>query len=134
VTNDNPPAAEVRDMAQVTQLQGKNIPFSRVGVAHRDKGQPVKLIVQVPVNASFATDMRIQTSDDDPGIIAPFTNCTPNGCFAEFALKDDMLKKLRSAASVGKVSFADAGGRPVAVPISFNGFNAAFDALTKRYK
>jgi invasion protein IalB len=45
-----------------------------------------------------------------------------------------MLKKLRSAARVGKVSFADAGGRPVAVPISFNGFNAAFDALTKRYK
>jgi invasion protein IalB len=76
--------------------------------------------------------MPIQTSDDDPGIIAPFTNCTPNGCFAEFALKDDMLKKLRSAARVGKVSFADAGGRPVAVPISFNGFNAAFHALTKR--
>jgi hypothetical protein len=62
VTNANPPAVEVRDMAQVTQLQGKNIPFSRVGVAHRDKGQPVKLIVQVPVNASFATDMRIQTA------------------------------------------------------------------------
>lgn len=46
VTNANPPAVEVCDMAQVTQLQGKNIPFPRVGVAHPDKGQPVKLIVQ----------------------------------------------------------------------------------------
>jgi invasion protein IalB len=110
VTNNNPPSAEVCDMAQVTQLQGKNIPFSRVSVAHPDKGQPVKLTVQVPVNASFATDVHIQTGDDDPGIIAPFINCTPNGCFAEFALKDDMLKKLRSATSVGKFSFADAGG------------------------
>jgi invasion protein IalB len=54
------------------------------------------------------------------------------GCFAEFALKDDMLKKLRSAASVGKFSFADAGGHPVTVPISFNGFGAAFDALAKK--
>jgi invasion protein IalB len=132
VTNTNPPSAEVCDMAQVTQLEGKNIPFSRVAVAHPDKGQPVKLIVQVPVNASFATSVHIQTGDDDPGIVAPFTNCTPNGCFAEFALKDDMLKKLRAATSVGKFSFADAGGHSVAVPISFNGFGAAFDALAKK--
>jgi invasion protein IalB len=132
VTNTNPPSPEVCDMAQVTQVQGKNIPFSRVMVAHPDKGQPVKLIVQVPVNASFATDVHIQTADDDPGIIAPFTNCTPNGCFAEFALKDDMMKKLRAATSVGKFSFTDAGGHPVTVPISFNGFGVAFDALAKK--
>ncbi len=132
VTNTNPPSAEVCDMAQVTQLQGENIPFSRVAIAHPDKGQPVKLIVQVPVNASFATAVNIQTGDDDPGVIAPFTSRTPNGCFAEFALKDDMMKKLRAATSVGKVSFADAGTRPVTVPISFNGFGAAFDALAKK--
>jgi len=132
VTNTNPPSEPVCDMAQVTQLQGKNIPFSRVAIAHPDKGQPIKLIVQVPVNASFATEVHIQTGDDDPGIIAPFTSCTPNGCFAEFALKDDMMRKLRAATSVGKVSFADAGAHTVTVPISFNGFGAAFDALAKK--
>jgi invasion protein IalB len=132
VTNTNPPSEPVCDMAQVTQLQGKNVPFSRVAVAHPDKSQPLKLTVQVPINASFATEVNIQAGDDDPGIIAPFTACTPNGCFAEFALKDDMLKKLRAATSVGKVSFADAGGHAVTVPISFNGFAAAFDALAKK--
>jgi invasion protein IalB len=119
-------------MAQVTQIKGKNLPFSRVAVARPEKGQPIKLIVQVPVNASFGTQVHIQTGDQDPGIIAPFANCNPNGCFAEFDLKDDILKKLREAAGVGKLSFADAGGHDVAVPLSFNGFAPAFEALSKK--
>ena len=132
VTNTNPPSQEVCDMAQVTQVQGKNLPFSRIAIAHPEKGQPVKLVAQVPVNASFGTSVHIQTSDDEPGIIAPFTNCIPNGCFAEFALNDDMLKKLRAASGVGKLSFADAGAHPLSVPIAFNGFGQAFDALSKK--
>ena len=132
VTNTSPPSEPVCDIAQVTQLQGKNLPFSRVAVAHPEKGQPVKLMVQVPVNASFATQVHIQTGDQDPGVIAPFANCNPNGCFAEFDLKEDILKKLRDATGVGKLSFADAGGHDVTVPISFNGFAPAFDALAKK--
>ncbi|MFZ3357888.1 MAG: invasion associated locus B family protein [Xanthobacteraceae bacterium] len=132
VQNDAPPSEPACDMAQVTQLQGKNVPFSRVAVGRPTKGQPVKLIVQVPVNASFRTDVHIQTGDADPGVIAPFAECAPAGCFAEFDLKEDILKKLRDANSVGKLSFADAGGHDVAVPISFKGFNEAFDALLKK--
>jgi invasion protein IalB len=131
-TATTPPAAQVCDMAQVTQVQGRNVPFSRIAVAHPEKDQPIKLIVQVPVNASFGTNVRIQTSDEDPGIQAPFTNCTPNGCFAEFELKEELLKRLRTATGVGKVSFADAGAHPVAVPMSFNGFSQALDALLKK--
>lgn len=132
VENASPPSEPVCDMAQVTQMQGKNLPFSRVAVARPQKGEPAKLIVQVPVNASFGAQVHIQTGDQDPGIIAPFANCNPNGCFAEFELKEDILKKLRDATGVGKVSFADAGGHDVKVPISFNGFAAAFEALLKK--
>jgi invasion protein IalB len=126
-----PPPAKVCDMAQVAQVQGKNIPFSRVAIVHPVKGQPVKLIVQVPVNASFNTDVHLQTSDSDPGVVAPFARCTPNGCFADFDLKEDVLKKLRAASGAGKLSFADAGGHEVVIPLSFNGFSQAFDALAK---
>jgi invasion protein IalB len=132
VENTAPPSEQICDIEQVTQVQGKNVPFSRVAVTHADKSQPVKLIVQVPVNASFAKDVHIQAADDDPGVIAPFANCTPNGCFSEFQLKDDILKKLRTASGVGKLSFADAGGHDVTVPLSFNGFGAAFDTLMKK--
>jgi invasion protein IalB len=132
VQNNTSPPELICDMAQTTQLQGKNVPFSRVAIARPEKGQPVKLIVQVPVNISFATEVHIQTADADPGIVAPFATCTPNGCFAEFDLKEDLLKRLREASSVGKLSFADAGGHNVAVPISFKGFSEAFEALAKK--
>ncbi len=132
VAHSGGPPDEVCDMAQITQVQGKTLPFSRVAIARPEKAQPVKLIVQVPVNASFRTQVHIQTGDADPGVIAPFSTCTPNGCFAEFDLKEDILKKWRAATDVGKLSFADAGGHDVTVPISFKGFSQAFDALVKK--
>jgi invasion protein IalB len=125
------PPQKLCEMGQVTQVQGKNLPFSRVAVARPVKGQPVKIIVQVPVNVSFATDVRIQTGDADPGIAAPFARCAPAGCFAEFDIKDDVVKKLRAASGAGKLSFADSAAHNVAVPLSFNGFNQAYDALSK---
>jgi len=130
-TQAGPPPQKICDMAQVTQVQGKGVPFSRVAIAHPVKGQPVKLVVQVPVNASFATSVNIQTSDDDPGFIAPFARCLPAGCFADFELKEDILKKLRAASGVGKLTFADAGGHNISVPLSFNGFGQALDALAR---
>ncbi len=126
------PRHEVCDIAQVTQLKGKNVPFSRVAVIHAGKGKPFTLMVQVPVNVSFKSEVHIQTGNGDPGVMAPFARCTPSGCFAEFDLKADVLKKLRAAAKVGKFSFADAGGHNVTIPISFEGFGQAFDALAKK--
>ena len=126
-----PPVEKLCEMAQVTQVQGSNAPFSRIAIARPIKGQPIKLVVQVPVNVSFATNVRLQTADGDAAIAVPFARCLPAGCFAEFDLKDDTLRKFRAASSVGKVTFADAGGRDVAVPLSFKGFARAFDALGK---
>jgi invasion protein IalB len=118
-------------MAQVTQAQGSNSPFSRVAVAQPAKGQAIKLIAQLPVNASFASNVRIQTGDTDPGIAAPFARRIPGGCFADFDLKEDVLKKFRGSSGNGKLTFSDSTGHEVAVPISFNGFAQAFDALVR---
>jgi invasion protein IalB len=130
-TAPKPPNQKICDMAQTTQVQGGNAPFSRVAVAHPARAQPVRLVVQVPVNVSFATNVRIRTADADPGIMAPFARCIPNGCFAEFDLRDDMVKKFRAASGVGKLSFAEAAGHEINVPLSFKGFNQAFDALSR---
>jgi invasion protein IalB len=132
-TQTGPPAQRICDMAQVTQVQaqGRTNPFSRVAIAHPVKGQPVKLVVQVPVNVSFATSVHIQTSDTDPGFVAPFARCLPVGCFAEFDIKDELLKKLTAASGAGKLSFTDGGGHDISVPLSFKGFSQAYDALAK---
>ncbi len=118
-------------MAQVTQVQGRNTPFSRVAVLRPVKGQPVKLIIQVPINASFAAPVRVSTAESDAGITSPFARCVPAGCFSEFELRDDVLKKFRAASGAGKISFPDAAGHDVTVPLSFKGFAQAYDALAK---
>ena len=131
-TGSGQPPQKTCDMAQVTQLQGKNVPFSRVALVRPVKGQPAKLRVQVPVNVSMATNARIQIGDSDPGVVAPFARCSPSGCFADFDLTDDILRKFRgSAGPAGKLSFKDAGEHAIVIPLSFNGFGQAFDALAK---
>jgi len=132
-TQTGPPSHKVCEMTQVTQLQlqGKSQPFSRVIIPRPLKDQPSKLVVQVPINVSFSTNVRVQSSDGDQGIAAPFARCVPDGCFADFEIKDEALKKFRSASTAGKLSFADASGRGVSVPLSFKGFGNAYDALMK---
>jgi invasion protein IalB len=132
-TQAGSPPRKVCEMAQLTQLQvqGKTQPFSRVAVPHPIKGMPTTLTVQVPVNVSFVGKVKIQTGESDSGLEVSFSRCQLDGCFAEFSITDDGLSKFRAANAAGKLSFADSTGRPVTVPLSFNGFGKAFDGLAK---
>jgi invasion protein IalB len=129
-TAPGPTPVKTCEMVQVAQVQGRNIPFSRVAIEHPVRGKPTKLLVQVPVNVSLAGTMRLQTSNADPGLTAPFDRCVPAGCFAEFAITDDTIRKFRSTTENGRITFKNAAGRDVAIPLSFKGFGQAFDALS----
>jgi invasion protein IalB len=131
VSDAGSPPKKTCFIAQVTQVQGKNIPFSRAAIEGPVKGHPVKLIVQLPVNVSLRSQIGIQIADTDPVISVPFDHCVPNGCFAEFELKDELLKKFLGSDGAGKVTFKDAGGHEISIPLSFKGFHQAFDALSK---
>jgi invasion protein IalB len=128
-----PPSRKTCEMTQLTQsqVQGKIQPFSRAIVPKPEKDQASILVVQLPVNVTFSVSVKVQSSDSDPGISTSFARCIPEGCFASFEMKEETLKKFRAATSGGKLSFADASGRAIAVPISFNGFAKAYDALLK---
>jgi invasion protein IalB len=132
-TQPGPPLVKACEMTQVTQaqVQGKTQPFSRAAIVRPAKDKASRLVIQVPVNVSFSTNVKVQVSDSDPGLSAGFARCVPNGCFAEFDFKDDTLKKFRAATAAGKLSFADAGGHEISVPFSFNGLGQAYDALMK---
>jgi invasion protein IalB len=126
-----PVPAKTCAMIQVAQVQGNNLPFSRVTLARPDKGQAHKLVVQVPVNVSFSANLRILFGGADQVLSAPFARCVPAGCFGEFALTEETIKKLHATSGAGKLSFLDASGHDINIPLSFKGFAAAFDALAK---
>jgi invasion protein IalB len=132
-TQPGPPPQKTCEIVQMVQAQqqGRAVPFSRIAVMHPVRGQPVKLMIEVPTNVTLSTNVRIQTVDADPGVAAPFARCAPSGCFVDFELKDDVLKKFRTASGNGKITYADVNGHDVVVPLSFSGFSQAFDALAK---
>jgi invasion protein IalB len=132
-TVPGPPPQKTCEIAQIVQAQaqGRTAPFSRISIAHPVKGQPVKLTVQVLPSVVFSTAVRLQAADNDTGISVPFARCALTGCFADFDIKDDMMRKFRAATGNGKVTYADFTGKEVVVPLSFSGFTQAFDALAK---
>jgi len=128
-----PPPRKNCEIVQIVQAQaqGRTVPFSSVAVLRPVKGQPTKLMVQVPTSVTLSTNVRIQIADADPGVAAPFARCVPTGCVVDFELKDDVLKKFRATSGNGKITYADVNGREVVVPLSFSGFDPAFEALAK---
>lgn len=133
-TVKGPPGQKACDIEQLTQMQsqGRAVPLSRIAIARPEKGQPIRLTVQVPVNVYLRTEVRVQASTSDPGLMAPFDRCLPAGCFADFVLKEDAIKKFRSATAAGKMTFQSANRQNVAIPLSFKGFAPAYDALLKQ--
>lgn len=130
--NSGSPSKKICDIAQVTQVRGKNITFSRVAIESAAKGKPEKLTIQLPVNVSVRDPAEIQIPGTPPSTLsATFDRCVPAGCFASLQIRDDILKKFNATEGAGKVTFKDAAGRELAVPLSFKGFHQAHDALSK---
>ena len=130
VTQGQPPQ-KACDMEQIAQMQGKNTPVSRVAVPRPVKGQAVKIVIQLPVNAWLPVGIRVQMNDKDPGLAGTYTYCVPAGCFAEVDLTEDAQKRFRAATEQGRILFKNAAQQDVALPLSFKGFGPAFDALAK---
>jgi invasion protein IalB len=128
-----PPPEKACQIAQVTQaqMQGKNVPFSLIAIPRPVTAKPVKVLVQLPVNVSLQASVRLQVDKADPGVATPFARCITSGCVAEFDLREDAIKKFKTAPGPGSINFKNANDQDVAVPLSFKGFAQAFDALLK---
>jgi invasion protein IalB len=128
-----PPAEKTCEIAQVVQaqVQGKNVPFSLVAIPRPVNPKSVKMLVQLPVNVSFKGNVILQVDKFDPGVTTPFARCLASGCVAEFDLKEDVVKKLRTAADAGTITFKNSSEQDVVVPLSLKGLAPALDALAK---
>ncbi|HMK80308.1 MAG TPA: invasion associated locus B family protein [Xanthobacteraceae bacterium] len=129
---ENQDSGKLCEIVQATQVQGNPNPVSQVAIGKPNKTEPLKIAFQVPVNVWLPTGIRLVVDDKDPGIAAAFKRCIGAACLADTDLKDDALKKLRAQHENGKLLFKDATQKDVALPVSFKGFVAAFDAMTKQ--
>lgn len=130
-TNTSSPSQKSCDIEQLSHLQKNQKPFSRVAISRSAKGGSVNLAVQVPVNVWFATGIRIEIGGKDVGLSVPFARCVPAGCFASITLNDAAMQAFRAGTAPATIVFANSAQQQVTIPLSFKGFNQAFDSLAK---
>ena len=122
-------AVKTCEVEQTSQAQGQ--PFSQVAIGRPSKNEPLRIVVQVPINVWLPSGVTLLVDDKEPGIAATFKRCVGGACFADADLSDEAIKKLRAGAEKSKLLFKDAAQRDVNVPVSFKGFAPAFDAMAK---
>ena len=125
------PAVKSCEMVQAVTAQGQASPVTQIAIGRANKGDPIKVVFQLPINIWIPAGVTFVYDAKEPALPATYRWCVPAGCFADIDLKDDLVKKLRVRTLPGRFEFKDAGQRPVAIPISFKGFGQAFDALAK---
>ena len=129
--NAGPPPVKQCEMVQTATAQGQANPIAQVAIGRANKTEPYRVVVQLPINIWIPAGIHFVYDAQAPGVTAAFKRCVPVGCFADFDLTDDLLKKVRAQTAQGRYEFKDAAQRVVQIPISFTGFGQAYDALIK---
>jgi invasion protein IalB len=132
-----PPPRRQCEMTQTIQAQGQGQQAGQVqavaqwAVGRVAPNEPFRFVVQLPVNLFLGAPVRIQ-ADGDPGLTLAYARCLPIGCFAEVALNEDALRRLRARnpEQPGRVEFRDGAEREMQFPLSFRGFAQALAALS----
>jgi invasion protein IalB len=119
------------EAAQTLFVQGQPNPVAQIAVGREKPTEPIRLVVQLPVNVTFAGRLKITLKEGAPTIDLNIERCIPAGCFAEMQPADDALRQLRAYTEPAHMAYKDAGQHDVSWPFSLRGLPQALDALAK---
>jgi len=129
-------------LVQSQKLANQSSAISQIGIGHSAKTDLLKVSIEITPNAWMLTGVKLIASDSAPAITgplkyttavitAPFKWCTSTRCLAEADLSDANIKTLRTQKEPGTLVYKTASQADVSIPVSFNGFGEALDALQK---
>jgi len=126
-------AQHVCEVVQSFQIQGQQglsaaLAIGRIG----GPKEPLRVTFIMFPNVGFPSTVKLALDDKDPAPVElAWLRCTPSGCVAEGAFKDDELKRWRIGTGNGQLRFKDAGSHDVTWPVSLQGLPQALDGLAK---
>ena len=130
-TQPGPPPQKFCEMVQFTQVKGGGGVISQVAIGRQVKGQPVKLVIQLPIGVWLPTGIKLMAGAKDPGLLTTFKRCLPAACFTDAEINADTIRKFRTTSEAGQIQFKDGNQKDASLPVSFKGFGTAYDALQK---
>lgn len=122
------------EVAQTIQIkeQDKALPVAQIAFGRLKPGEPLRVTVALPSNITLPSSAALSLNDKDPRPIdLPWRRCLPGTCIADAQPAADALKGILNASEPARLSFTDASGRVVALPLSVRGLQQALDALNK---
>lgn len=131
-TGDSAAGQRVCEIVQSFSIQGQQGLYAQVAIGRVGPKDPMKMTLLMLPNISFPSSVKVSAGDSDTQPLELiWRRCIPGGCIADAELKDDQVKRWRTATGNGHLQFKDANGRDVSVNVSFRGLEQALDGLAK---
>jgi invasion protein IalB len=90
------------------------------------EGQPKLLQVILPLGIELLQNGTRVIIDQDTPIQAPYFICNPQGCMSNYALTDDMIKKMKKGKTI-TVQWINVHKTPISFPLPLKDFAKAYD-------
>jgi len=118
------PPCEIAQAATSTRTRE---PVMRIAFAYRGSGERYAVQIRLPLGIRLSQPplLRLDETTDLEGY--GFTRCDTDGCYIERVLGTPEIMRLR-AAKTGVLAVLGSDGKPMVLPLSFNGFAEALDA------
>jgi invasion protein IalB len=119
------------EASQTIIIQGQSSPIALIAFGREKKGDPLRMVIQLPTNISFESGVKTHLSNGEAAVDMKFRRCFPVGCFADAQMTDAVLTKLKGQAEPLSIKFKDGTEREISLPFSPKGLGPALDALSK---
>lgn len=119
------------EVVQAVQRKDSAEQVLRFSIAYAGSGDRYAVQFQVPLGILVQGDVLVRLDDktDLPGYRV--TRCEAEGCFVERLVERKALDPF-FAATKGLLAVPDRAGKPLVLPLSFNGFSQAMTAMRER--
>jgi invasion protein IalB len=116
-------------LVQVQKSQGQSSADSQIGVGRQTTDEPFLLFIRIRSDSWIPNGVKLIAGGSV--ISTTFKWCAPTGCVAAAGLTDNDIRSLRAQRQPGRIAYRSGSQADVSIPVSFNGFNEALDALQK---
>jgi invasion protein IalB len=91
-----------------------------------DSSTPV-MMIQTPFGLNLPAGLKLAI-DEKPFETLPLQTCDGGGCYAGNVVSPELLGALKQGTTLS-ITFQDSAQRDIAVPVSLNGFTAAYEKI-----
>ena len=118
--------AQQCEMVQVLSTADRQSTVANLAIGQLPGEEDIRFVLQLPLGVHLPTDVSFAIGDEQV-TTAQFETCFQTFCLAYATLDEDAIAKMRAGSEM-TMSMKDRAQRDLVMPVSLNGFTAAYAA------